>query len=676
VCGIAGVVDLHKGVHGRHIQSMTESLRHRGPDDEGYVLANVRAGHFIACAGADTVVNLHLPSVAEQEDTGFNLALGHRRLSILDLSAAGHGPMPYLDGALWITYNGEVYNYLELRGELTGKGYTFYTGTDAEVVLAAYAEWGPTCLSRFNGMFAFALWDSRRHQLFCARDRFGIKPFHYYWNGQLFAFASEIKALLLHPNIPKRPNNAIVYDYLALGSLDHTDETFIEGIKRLLPSYYLLFDLDRGGLEIQRWWDVSVNPSLNSGTPADDREFVLQFRDLLTDAVRLRLRSDVPIGTCLSGGLDSSGIVATVNRLLLEEGAVPRELVGERQKTFSACFDDPDIDEQLYIRQVVDYIGTESNQVFPQGEGGLWQELERLVWHQEEPFGSTSIYSQWNVMRLARQNGVTVLLDGQGADELLAGYHYYFGPYLAQTMRARGFWAMLQSGQAISTATGQSMAFVLGLGLYNSLPSIAQRVILNLGNTRLRTNPTVPESMLNPSFERQFAERRTVQGKHLGYHNLAERLYQDVFVHSLPALLRYEDRNSMAFSLETRVPFLDHRLVEVCFSLPASQRIRNGWTKWVLRQATEDILPEPVRWRRDKLGFATPEGQWLREGAGWIQSLFNQSQVLSASYLRLPVIQQFQRLPDKGQTNITALWRIVNLEVWLRAFLGQATTSR
>ena len=290
--------------------------------------------------------------------------------------------MSNADGSLWIIFNGELYNDLELRQELQAKGHAFHTATDTVVVLVAYSDWGNDCLGGFNGMWAFALWDVRKRLLFCARDRFGIKPFHYYWDGRLFAFASEIKALLAHPDIPRRPNDAVIYDYLALGSLDHTDETFFEGIKRLPPAHYLLFDLEGGDLEIRRWWDVQVNCSLDGSRPADDRELAAQFRDLLTDSVRLRLRSDVPIGTCLSGGLDSSSIVCLANRLMLEEGAVPRELVGERQKTFTACFDDPAIDERPYVQQVIEHTSAEPNQVFPQGDGGLGDELEQLVWHQ------------------------------------------------------------------------------------------------------------------------------------------------------------------------------------------------------------------------------------------------------------------------------------------------------
>ena len=676
MCGITGLVDSSGSGGIAMIVPMTASLCHRGPDDEGYLLADSRTHRLMQCGGPDSMpcVTGQLAPVpqTEQDWQKFDLALGHRRLSILDLSAAGHCPMPSADGRAWITYNGEVYNYVELGAELEGLGYRFRSGSDAEVVVNAYVEWGPDCLRRFNGMWAFAIWDVHRRQVFCARDRFGIKPFHYCWDGQFLAFASEIKALLAHPDVPRRPNDAIIYDYLVLGSLDHTDETFFEGVRCLPASHYLLFDLDRGRLEVRRWWDVEVNAALNGSIPADDRELAVQFRELLTDAVRLRLRSDVPIGTCLSGGLDSSSIVCLANRLMLEEGAVPRELVGERQKTFSACFDDRAIDERPYIRQIIEHTQAESNQVFPQGKGRLWDEIEQLVWHQEEPFGSTSIYSQWNVMRLARQHGVTVLLDGQGGDELLAGYHHYLGPFLAQTMRARGLLATLQAGRAASATTGQSMVLLLGLWLYNSLSDRAQRLMLGLGNARFRSNPTVSSStMLEPSFARRFRETRLVHGKHRGYDILAERLYQDVFVHSLPALLRYEDRNSMAFSLEARVPFLDHRLVECVFSLPATCRVRDGWTKWILRQAMEGIVPEGIRWRRGKLGFATPEARWLREGSGWIRSLFSVGEVLSTPYLNARTIRRLQSLVDDGQADISGLWRVLNLELWLRVFWGK-----
>ena len=663
MCGVARVMTLQGRQAGWHIGELMACMCHRGPNDEGYRLADTSTNEWIACGSEDTMPELGLPSLTQYEDGALILAFGHCRLSIIDLSAAGHGPMSYQDSTLWITYNGEVYNYLELRGELKDKGYTFRTSTDVEVILAAYAEWGPDCLRRFNGMFAFALWDSRRRRLFCARDRFGIKPFHYYWDGRLFAFASEIKALLAHPGIPRQSNDAIIYDYLALGSLDHTDETFFEGIKRLPSSHYLLFDLDRGSLEIRRWWDVTINVHPDKAVSGDDQEAVGRFRELLEDAVRLRLRSDVPVGTCLSGGLDSSSVVCLANRLMLEEGAVPRELVGDRQKTFSACYDDPAIDERLYMDVAIRHTGVEPNRVFPQGVDGLWQELERLVWHQEEPFGSTSIYAQWNVLRLAKERGVTVLLDGQGGDELLGGYHYYYGVLLAQLLRAGRLSAAVQAQRSASKVSGLSAPFLWALGLFYALPEPAQKRLLTFASQRFLTSQAVPSAFLTPAFVRRHRDRRMMDSKHVGEASLRERLYREIFVHSLPALLRYEDRNSMAFSLEARVPFLDHRLVEYVFSLPPHLLIHDGWTKWVLRQAMDGILPEQICWRRTKLGFATPEKRWIQEGKEHIRRLIGAGDARCAAYVNVAALRSSERLAD-----VPGIWRLVNLEVWLRVF--------
>jgi asparagine synthase (glutamine-hydrolysing) len=665
MCGIAGVVDFQEAGAGRAIAAMARALRHRGPDDEGYLLANLQESCPAAYGGDDTPPALNLPPLRARSAPA-HLALAHRRLAIIDLSPAGHGPMAFGDGRLWITYNGEVYNYRELRAELQQLGYAFTTGTDTEVILAAYDAWGPDCLQRFNGMFAFALWDVAQRRLFCARDRFGVKPFYYTWDGDRLLFASEIKALLAHPAVRREANEAIVYDYLALGSIDHTEDTFFDGIKRLPASHLMLLDLESRRLEIRRWWDIAPEPA--AGPAAPEAEVVAGFRELLTDAVRLRLRSDVPLGTCLSGGLDSSSLVAIINRLLRDEQAAPVALTGERQKTFSAVFADPAIDERPYIDAIVQQTGVERNDVFPAGAEGLWREVEQLVWHQDEPFVSTSMYAQWNVMRLAQQHGVTVLLDGQGADELLAGYHHHIGPYLVQHLRENGPRSAMQAVRPLAYASQRSPLMVLGLGLYNGLPGALQRALLQLGNTRIRTNTTLAEKTLAQPFARRYGERNLLYGKHRSYRDLPSRLYQDVFVYNLPALLRYEDRNSMAFSREARLPFLDYRLAEFVFALGPSYRIRDGWSKWILRQATAGMLPETVRWRRGKLGYPTPEKRWLAEGSAWIRTLFATGEMRSARYLDPGFASSLRSITPAEATATAGLWRLVNLESWQRVF--------
>ena len=414
MCGIAGYHVAGAPADARRARAMADRLVHRGPDDHGVVLIDTRTGAAWAEDGA--------PGTAGAAGASYDLALAHRRLAVLDPSAAGHQPMASPDGRRWVVYNGEIYNYVELRDELARRGHAFRTGTDTEVLLAAYAEWGAGCLARFNGMWAFALWDADARQLFCARDRFGVKPLYYATGPGWFAFGSEIKALLAHPAVPRRPNAAAVYDFLALRLADHTDETFFDGIHRV-PAAHALVYRPGAAPALRRYWDCRPAPRDPLGA-AGEAHAIARFRELFDDAVRIRLRADVPVGTCLSGGVDSSSIVVTANPLL-----------GARQRTFSACSEDPRFDERRFIDEVIAATGAASHRVFPSG-ARLWDELGALVDQMDEPFHSTSQYAQYAVMRLVREAGVTVTLDGQGADELMAGYPAYHGVYLATLLRA------------------------------------------------------------------------------------------------------------------------------------------------------------------------------------------------------------------------------------------------
>jgi asparagine synthase (glutamine-hydrolysing) len=638
MCGIAGIFNLNgEPVSPELLRRMTDIISHRGPNDEGQFVDGP-------------------------------IGLGNRRLSIIDLSPAGHQPMSNEDGTLWLTYNGEVYNYLELMPELKEQGHIFRSRTDTETVLHAYESYGEGCLERFNGMWGLALWDKKQRRLFCARDRFGIKPFYYHFDGQVFVFASEIKAILLHPGVRRTVNEAVLYDYLAFSLLDHTDETFFAGIKRLPPAHYLTIDAD-GRLQVRRWWDLPFNPSLDGSLPGGEDEQIARFRDLLEDSVHLRLRSDVPIGTCLSGGLDSSTIVCMANRLMFDEGLVDRNLVGERQKTFSSCFDDRRFDEREYIAQVIAQTGAEPNHIFPQGAEGLWQELDAIVWHQDEPFGSTSIYAQWSVMRRVRERGVTVVLDGQGGDELLAGYHSYYSYFLAHLLSRGRLLAALREARAAAPTADRQFPYLLATALYIAAPYWLRAMVRGVA-WRYRSGGT--RRLLREEFKKRFADRNLAT---LGWSprryraNLGEQLHHDTTAFNLPALLRYEDRNSMAFSVEARVPFLDYRLAEYIGLLPAVWHIRDGWTKWVLRQATRGVLPEEIRLRRDKIGFVTTELQWLREGREVIRKLFADGEVRSARYLdvsRTP--EALDRALEGREVGTSEAWRWVNLEWWMRRF--------
>lgn len=670
MCGICGILDKkHRLIS---IGFMNQAQQHRGPDDEGYLFLDTSTNQWCAAGGGDTPDDLSLISYQQVDVNDYDLVLGSRRLAILDLSPAGHMPMSYHSDQFWLVFNGEIYNYRELRDELKAVGHHFSNDTDTEVILAAYAEWGVECLSHFNGMFAFALWDARQRRLFCARDRFGIKPFYYCQPDGAFIFASEIKSLLQHPIVPRVPNDQAIYDYLARGLSDHTEETFFVGIRALPAAHFILYETESDQLTTHRWWRAKINPSVSEGSGNGRQDAYHEFTHLLEDAIRLRLRSDVPVGSCLSGGLDSSSIVTLANRLLLEEQVIPPHLVGEHQKTFTARNREAPIDEYQYSHRIVQQTGAEENLVFPDGET-LWNEYERFVWHMDEPVDSTSQYPQWNVMRLAKERGVTVLLDGQGGDEILAGYYAYYPAYLSQLLQQRG---LLQAGQAawdLARVGGSPAIDTLYSSGLQRLPWRAQQLV-----RRVRPPRSTPgtggsgltEWQLSTTFQQRFWERRWQPETAVDANGLVGILYRDLTATNLPKLLRYEDRNSMAFSLETRLPFLDYRLVEKVFSLPLNYRIHKGWSKWILRQAMNDILPPEICWRRSKLGFPTPEENWLRQGSDTIRRLLQDSENNEAlhAYIEPGIMTRIAAQPDNQLAATPGLWRLVNLIVWYDIF--------
>lgn len=620
MCGIAGIYSPKVKMDKESVMRMTKVLSHRGMDDEGFYF-------------------------------GEDIILGHRRLSIIDLSADGHQPMSNEDGSVWITYNGEVYNYVELMAELKARGHIFKSRTDTEVIIHAYEEWGDGCLSRFNGMFSFAVWDGRAGRLFCARDRFGIKPFYYFYDGTRFIFASEIKALFEDRSIERRPNNQIVYDFLVQAYLDHTDETFFEGIKQIPPSHCLI--INDKELEIKRWWDIEQEKKTGF---LSDEEFASRFYDLFEDAIRLRLRSDVPVGTCLSGGLDSSSIVCVTNRLMFDRGE--KYDVGNRQKTFSSCFAIPEYDERGYINTILEQTGAEANFVFPAGDE-LFNIISNIIWHQDEPFASTSIVAQWYVMRDASKK-VKVLLDGQGSDELLAGYHGYFGAFYSDLLEGFRLVRLLRELIYYKINHNKFQPYVFSNIARSFMPSylvyfLRRRIKGDIG-------------WLDNDFQKKYKRNFGFQEKFSCH--LDNMLYNVLTKYGLPALLHYEDRNSMAFSVEARVPFLDYRLVEFAFSLPADQKIRDGTTKIVLRNAMKDILPEEVRTRQDKMGFVTPEDIWFRTSAkDNIMEIINSRSFKERGYLSAAQVRKEFDSHCKGEKNISNdIWRWVNLELWFRQF--------
>jgi asparagine synthase (glutamine-hydrolysing) len=559
-----------------------------------------------------------------------------------------------------VTYNGEIYNFIELRAELQALGHAFRSESDTEVLLAAYRQWGIDCLKKLNGMFAFALWDREQRELICARDRLGEKPLYYFWDGQCFAFASELKGLLPVVRNPV-PNQAVVYAYLDGGRLDFNDQTFVEQIKQLEPAHFLR--IHGGKLHIRRYWEFSTVVS-NESMPADAVHD--HFRMLFSDAVRIRLRSDVAVGSCLSGGLDSSAIVCVVNDLLARVNDSAVHVIGNKPKTFSACFDECPFDERRFMHEVVRSRAIDAHYTFPDPKE-LAEVMDRLVWQHDEPFGSTSSFAQWTVMRLASECGTKVLLDGQGADELLGGYHAFFGAYFADLVRAGRWTRLLHEARIYRWRHGAIPAQAFGNLGRGVLPYSIVHAVRRVwsGNRKW--------------MHREFAHRwRSVEPPDGQEGSALLGMQQRLLTRNgLRALLHSEDRNSMAFGVEARLPFLDYRLVEFLYRLDGSWKLRDGWTKVLLREAMEGILPPSVQWRVDKIGFAAPEDQWFRrELRTTIEDCLADSRTKARGYLDIAGARRALHAHLSGRTAIgSTLWRWLNTELWCRRFLDHRPCS-
>lgn len=606
MCGLAALIALERAAL-PPIQPMLDVIRHRGPDDEGWAAFAGEALRTVCGSGPDTPAACHgmplphAPTVDAVLPEDTRVCLGHRRLSILDVSPAGHQPMSYEDGRFWIVFNGEIYNHPKLRQELESLGHHFFSRSDTEVLLAAYAQWGESCLGRLEGMFAFVLLDRTTKTVLAARDRFGIKPL-YYWISPagILAFASEIKQFSTLPGWRAAINGQRVYDFLAWGLIDHTEETLFHGVRQVQPGAAVHLDLRDPGasghcsrLTTFRWYRLEPRPFQGTFDEAAQA-----FRDRFTAVVQAHLRADVPVGSCLSGGLDSSSIVCVVNGFLREEG------VRELQHAFSACSPIARFDEREYIDVVLAQTGVEGHCVYPDPDR-LFRELERITWHQDEPFGSTSIFAQWSVFALAAQHGVKVMLDGQGADEQLAGYRGFHGALYASLFCRLRWLELFRELRAAGKTQGISPWWALKYVADAVLPDV-----LRLPLRALFGQVSARPDWLN--LERLGAVPHDPFRREGPATSVGELSRRQLTATNLQMLLHWEDRDSMAHSIEARVPFLDHALVEFVLGLPDSFKLYRGVTKRVLREGMRGILPEAIRTRMSKLGFATPEEHWLR----------------------------------------------------------------
>lgn len=589
------------------------------------------------------------------------VALGHRRLAIIDVSDAGLQPMGDASGRYQMVFNGEIYNYIELREEMRAKGEVFVSESDSEVLLRAYMLWGEAVLDRLRGMFAFIIWDDRDKRLFAARDRYGIKPLYLVHGAHGVALASEIKQLHGLPGLSGRMNIARVHDFLASGISEHTSETMFEGITQLRGGECITIDTSKGTplqAAPRRWYPATAGDLKLSEAEAAER-----FRELLSDSVRLHLRSDVLVGSCLSGGLDSSAIVCLMSNLLGSgEG-------GAKVNTVSACYAEKSVDEKPFMDAVVAHAHTEPHFIFPKAED-VFQRASDITWHQDEPFGSTSIFAQWCVFEEARRAGIKVMLDGQGADEQLAGYHSGFAYYMADLTRRRQFGQLLRTmiernryhGTSVFEQLSRYVVPLLPRGLAGLMRRKHQQLTQHdwLGTDILREKG-------NPGTAFQLASDLLGLPTVTDIRSLCMTL---TYGSNLAMLLHWEDRNSMAHSIEARVPFLDHPLVEFNLALGNDHKIVGGDTKRVLRKGMAGILPEVVKERRDKLGFATPEQIWFR---GPLRGLVTEG--IEATLALYPGLMNADgvralasdMLDGRRPVDFT-LWRIVNLGMWGKRF--------
>jgi asparagine synthase (glutamine-hydrolysing) len=641
MCGIAGIID-QSGFDTGILMKMSDILRHRGPDDEGYYIAgnDLRKN----CKGDNTISGLSsLNHIRENRNSKqFSIGFLHRRLSIIDLEESGHQPMHYQEGRYVITYNGEVYNYIEIRQELISKGHRFRSSSDTEVILASFAEWGYSCVERFVGMWAFAIYDSDKRILFLSRDRFGIKPLYYSsLNTGKFAFASEAKALFTLNYIQPKANLNVVLEYLAFGAPGFSDSNLFDQIKTLPPATNLTYDLLSDELKVWEYYSLKEKVSGNN-LGVNIKNAIEDYRTFFEESISLHLRSDVSVGACLSGGLDSSSIASVVSQKL-STGIF---------NTFTASFPGLDIDETPYVKKLSEkYPRIRSFSCYP-NVNDFWDFFDKITWHQDFPFNSTSIYAQWEVMHKANEEGIKVLLDGQGADEVLGGYYPFAGVYLLEVLKAFKFRLFYNEYFLLRQNFTRNINTALGRAAYHYLPSYVQHIV--------RDHQRAGIKLIDPDYYSSDIKVPQRGGKSFKDYSLNSIKF------GLTELLRYEDRNSMAFSIESRVPFLDHRLVEFSLNLNSSLKIKGGWTKYILRKALEPVLPPEIAWRRDKLGFVTPQNAWKKEISGTLADYLNSADlppVLNKKYL--------EKMTNDLLVNPSILseyWKTISFIKWAHIF--------
>src|SRR5438105_3589136 len=557
MCGLVGIVEPSPArEHEEVVRRMLSVLSHRGPDDEGTYFSG-------------------------------QVAFGFRRLSILDLTPTGHQPMSTVDGTVTMVFNGEMYHFSELRRELQARGHAFRSTGDAEVLLHSYLEWGSQGLERLNGMWAFVLHSRRSNILFGASDRFGIKPLYLYRSPRRLVFASEIKSIRASGCYEDALNYAVAGSFLVEGRLDETQDTFFRGIRQLPPASSFTYAIESADYQESRYWDIRGSPV------SRDDDFAGRFAELFEDAVRLHMRSDVPVGIHLSGGLDSTSIACASARV--------REQTNASGSLFAFSYIAPEFDESEYIRATVAQTGAQLIE-FKTSPHELWADLERMLWFQDEPVHTLTALVSFQLMRATAEHGIKVILNGQGADETIAGYPNYFHNYWDGVARSSGLFQAFREITANSVVhNGKQPARLLTQLLVQRSFAMLSTLAPYRTLAARRRNARAHDGWFTPDLLRELPGSFPASPS-----DLNGALAYSQAISPLPLYLRLEDRNSMAHSIEARLPFLDHRLAEFAFSLPDNWKMRGPWNKFVLREAMAGRIPENVRKRADKMGFRVP----------------------------------------------------------------------
>jgi asparagine synthase (glutamine-hydrolysing) len=587
MCGIAGII-LKQKVNfnlNQKIVAMTDALSHRGPDGEGFILAGDQTitPHFNTLKQNYNRADInYIPKTSVQHsDLNSFLAFGHRRLSIIDLSETGHQPMCNANGKTWITFNGEIYNYLEIKADLKKNGHSFISESDTEVVLAAYKEWGFNCVERFNGMWSFCIYDSEKQLCFASRDRLGVKPFYYINDNNLLAFSSEQKAFIKAELIAAKINNNALHNYLINGLLETNSTNFFEGINELMPGNNLVFNLKTQELKITTYYNLTEHITLTNDR-LSEKELIDKIAYTFENSVKLRLRSDVEVGTCLSGGIDSSALAVTIS-----------EITKQPLYCFTSIFKNQSINEEHFADSVANKIEAKHFKIEPTLEGFL-EEIDSLIYSQDVPIWDTSTYAQYKVMELAKKNNIKVVLDGQGADELFGGYHHHFLAKWNNLFSQGHFMSGLNEILASKKTISNPLQFFL--------------------KERIKQKKYFNKKHFDQFFKPEFLKSSEIKNPSVYFNSVNEQLVEDIYQTRLKSFLKCEDRCGMWHSVESRTPFADDiELINLLFSFNGNKKIKNGVSKYLLREVVKNKLPEEIYKRYDKKGFETPMQQWMQK---------------------------------------------------------------